>query len=148
MIFNDLTPVEMEIVEQSARQIAFTRGLRLVEEKNDGDAFFLIIHGRAEVRKAMDIGKYRRLAELGPCDVFGEICFLGQPTRSASVVALTDGLALEFTRAGFERLVQQYPAIGLKTYRGLARELAQRLARIDEDLRDALLWALNESPPR
>jgi CRP-like cAMP-binding protein len=145
MIFDDLTPTEMETAEQAGRQITFAQGTRLVAEKARGDSFFMLIEGRAEVRKLMDIGQYRRLAELGPCDVFGEICFLGLPARSASVVALTAGLALEFTRPAFEQLVAQHPAIALKVYRGLARELAQRLARMDEELRDALLWAISET---
>jgi CRP-like cAMP-binding protein len=145
MIFDDLTPMEMEAVEAAGVLRSFVKGERLVAEKQPGDSFFLLLAGTVEVRKLMDIGQYRKLAELGPCDVFGEICFLGLPSRSASVVATTDGAALEFTRETFAKLVAQHPQIGLKTYRGLARELAQRLARLDDDLRDALMWAISET---
>lgn len=145
MIFDDLTLTEMAAVEAAGVLRSFVKDERLVTEKQPGDSFFLLLEGRVEVRKLMDIGQYRKLAELGPCDVFGEICFLGLPTRSASIVAVSDGAALEFTRDAFAKLVAQHPQIGLKTYRGLARELAQRLARLDDDLRDALLWAISET---
>ncbi len=145
MIFDDLTPAEMEAVEAAGILRSFAKDERLIAEKQPGESFFLLLTGNVEVRKLMDIGQYRRLATLEPCDVFGEICFLGLPTRSASVVALSDGTALEFSHAAFTQLVARCPQIGLKTYRGLARELAQRLARLDDDLRDALMWAINES---
>jgi CRP-like cAMP-binding protein len=148
MIFDDLTQTELELVDQAGTPRHYPQGTRIVEEQQHGEAFFMIIAGRVEVRKHIGDGQYRRLAELGPCDIFGEICFLGVPTRSASVVALTDGTALEFSRATFARLVEQHPVIGLKTYRGLARELAHRMARLDDDLRDALLWAISESRGR
>ena len=145
MIFDELTQAELEIVDLAGVPRHYAKGARIVEEEQAGDAFFMIIAGRVEVRKNIVGGQYRRLAELGPCDIFGEICFLGVPNRSASVVALTDGTALEFSRATFAHLVEQHPLIGLKTYRGFARELAQRMAKLDDDLRDALLWALNET---
>ena len=145
MIFDELTQAELEIVDLAGVPRNYAKGARIVEEEQAGDAFFMIIAGRVEVRKNIGGGQYRRLAELGPCDIFGEICFLGVPARSASVVALTDGTALEFSRATFAHLVEQHPLIGLKTYRGFARELAQRMSKLDDDLRDALLWALNET---
>jgi len=145
MIFDDLTPTEMETVEAAGVLRSFVKDENLVAEKQSGDSFFLLLTGTVEVRKLMDIGQYRRLATLGPCDVFGEICFLGLPTRSASVIAASDGSALEFSRETFAKLVAQHPQIGLKTYRGLARELARRLAQLDDDLRDALLWAISET---
>ncbi len=145
MIFDELTQAELDLVDRAGVPRHYPQGTRIVEERQTGDAFFMVIAGRVEVRKHIGGGQYRRLAELGPCDIFGEICFLGVPARSASVVALTEGTALEFSRAAFARLVEQHPAIGLKTYRGLARELAQRMAALDDDLRDALLWAISET---
>jgi CRP-like cAMP-binding protein len=145
MIFDDLTPEEMKAVEAAGVLRAFAKDEFLLTERQPGDSFFLLLEGRVEVRKMMDIGQYRRLAELGPCDVVGEICFLGQPNRSASVIALSAGSALEFTRESFARLVAHNPLIGLKSYRGLARELGRRLAQLDDDLRDALMWAISQT---
>ena len=89
--------------------------------------------------------KHRKLIELGACDLLGEVGFLGVVFRSASVVALSQATLIEFERDDFDELVQKAPMLGLKVYRGMARELAQRLARTDEEVKDTILWALRES---
>ncbi len=78
----------------------------------------------------------------------GEIGFLGVQNRTASVVALDDVEVMEFDRDAFTRLLEAHPAIGMKTYRGIAEELARRLSQSDEDLMDAISWALakNQEP--
>jgi hypothetical protein len=52
---------------------------------------------------------------------------------------------LEFSRDTFEKLILAKPAVGLKLYREIACELARRLAYVDGELRDALIWALGDA---
>ncbi len=144
MILRDLTKDEMAMVEQVGHQQEVARGDWIVREGDVGQSFFLVISGRVEVRKNLGMDKYKRLVELGPLDVFGEVCFLGVASRSAGVVALEPTVVMEFRQDDFEKLIAVHPLIGLKLYRGIARELAQRLACVDSDLRDALLWALGD----
>ena len=91
--------------------------------------------------------KHKKLAELGPCDVIGEVGFLGGQSRSASVVAMTDCEVLEFQKDKLEGFLIQSPALGLKIYRGLAKELARRLARSGESLLDAIVWGMGHGEP-
>ncbi|MFH0880314.1 MAG: cyclic nucleotide-binding domain-containing protein, partial [Lentisphaerota bacterium] len=100
--------------------------------------------GKVEVRKSIGDRKYKKLVELGPCGLIGEVCFLGVQFRSANVVAIEDTTTLEFERADFEKLVEENPLIGMKVYRGMAQELAQRLVRVDEELKDAITWAMKD----
>jgi hypothetical protein len=51
---------------------------------------------------------------------------------------------MEFSRVEFEKLITVRPSIGLKLYRGIARELAQRLSKVDGELKDAIIWALGD----
>jgi CRP/FNR family cyclic AMP-dependent transcriptional regulator len=145
MILRDLTKGEMAVVEQLGHPHQVTRGEWIVREGDVGQSFFLVISGRVEVRKSLGADKYKKLVELGPLDIFGEVCFLGVETRSAGVMALDPTLVMEFGRAEFEKLIEVHPAIGLKLYRGIACELAQRLARVDSELKDALVWALGDT---
>jgi len=144
MILRDLTRDEMAVVEQVGRQRQAARGEWILREGEAGQSCFLVISGRVEVRKNLGMDKYKKLVELGPLDIFGEVCFLGVESRSAGVLAMEPTLLMEFGREDFEKLIALHPAIGLKLYRGMARELAQRLARVDGDLKDALVWALGD----
>jgi CRP-like cAMP-binding protein len=144
MILHDLNAAEMAAVEAIGMPRMFSAGETIVREGEAGSSFFLVLNGRVEVRKSIGLDKHKKLVALGPLDIFGEICFLGVESRSASVVALEPTQVLEFLREEFDKLIQSKPAIGLKLYREIACELARRLAYVDGELRDALIWALND----
>lgn len=144
MILDGLTPAEMEAVEKIGKVRSFKQGAPIIEEGKAGTTFYLLLSGRVEIRKRLSGGHYKKLAELGPCGVFGEVAFLGVESRSASVIALQDCEALEFDRVETERFMNENPAIGLKLYRGMARELAWRLAKSDDDMKDAIVWAMGD----
>ncbi|MEI6514777.1 MAG: cyclic nucleotide-binding domain-containing protein [bacterium] len=144
MILRDLTSDEMAAVEKIAVVRGFAAGDYIIHEGEAGSSFFLILEGRVEVRKSIGLDKYKKLIELGSLDIFGEICFLGVESRSASVMAREPTKVMEFSQVEFDKLIVRQPAIGLKLYRGIARELAQRLAAVNGELKDAIVWALGD----
>lgn len=144
MILRDLTTSEMAAVEKIGRSQVYAPGGYIIREGEAGSSFFLILDGRVEVRKSIGLDKYKKLVELGPLDIFGEVCFLGVESRSASVLAMEASHVMEFRHDEFEKLIATQPGIGLKLYRGIARELAQRLAAVNGELKDALVWALGD----
>ena len=144
MILRDLNAGEMAAVEAIGVSRMFSAGESIIREGEAGSSFFLVLDGRVEVRKSIGVDKHKKLVELGSLDIFGEVCFLGVESRSASVLALGATHVLEFSREAFEKLISAKPAIGLKLYRGIACELARRLAYVDGELRDALIWALGD----
>lgn len=145
MILHDLNATEMAAVEAVGVPRSFAAWDTIIREGEAGSSFFLVLNGRVEVRKGIGINKYKKLVELGPLDIFGEVCFLGVESRSASIVAVETTRVLEFSRTDFDKLTTGKPAIGLKLYREIARELARRLAYVDAELRDALIWALGDT---
>ena len=145
MILHNLTQEEMAAIEKVGVARTFPKGAAIIHEGAPGSSFFLILDGAVEVRKGLDSGKYKKLVELGPLDIIGEVCFLGVEIRSATVVALKPTQLMEFERAQFEALIDQRPLIGLKLYRSMACELAHRLTKVDSDLKDALMWALHDA---
>lgn len=145
MILHDLNANEMASVESIGKPRMFAAGELIIREGEAGSSFFLVLDGKVEVRKSIGLDKHKKLVELGPLDIFGEVCFLGVESRSASVVALEATHVLEFSRTEFEELIAAKPSVGLKLYRGIACELARRLAYVDGELRDALIWALGDA---
>ncbi len=148
MFLHCLTPEEITLIESIGVVKRHPAGFHLIEEGTMGSSFILILSGTVEVRKGLRGGKYKCLVKLGACDLIGEIGFLGVQNRTASVVALDDVEVMEFDREAFSQLIEAHPAIGMKTYRGIAEELARRLSQSDEDLMDAISWALaqNQKP--
>jgi len=145
MFLQCLSPSDIAQIEKIGCVKQYPAGYHLIEEGMVGSSFILILSGTVEVRKGFRGGKYKRLVELGPCDLIGEIGFLGVQSRTASVVALEDVEVMEFEREVFARLIEANPMIGMKAYRGIAVELAQRLSQSDEDLMDAISWSLAQS---
>ena len=145
MFLNCLSPEEIALIESIGVVKKYPAGFHLIEEGATGRSFILILTGAVEVRKGLRGGKYKRLVELGACDLIGEIGFLGVQNRTASVVAIDDVEVMEFDRDAFTRLIEVHPTIGMKAYRGIAEELARRLSQNDEDLMDAISWALAQN---
>lgn len=143
MIFDDLSEAELTAVEQAGVIRDYAAGDYLIQEGASDAVLYLILSGNVEVRKGLGGGRYRKLIELGPGGMVGEICFLGGPPRTACVIAMNPVKVIEFERDRTEVFLANHAAIGLKVYRRIANELAQRLAQADESLRDALIWALN-----
>jgi CRP-like cAMP-binding protein len=145
MFLKFLDEEEMSLVEEIGRIKQYSAGMHLIEEGSFGSSFYLILSGSVEVRKGLRGGRYKLLVKLGACDLVGEIGFLGVEKRTAGVVAVSDVTVLEFGRDAVNLFMESYPEIGMKIYRGIAEELAQRLSQNDEDLVDAISWAMRGS---
>jgi len=91
-----------------------------------GDAspsFFIVGSGQIEILKAGDT--FRRLALLGPGDVFGEDTAFGGQPRSCDARAAATATALEVPVDLFLRLVQARPDVATAVMRATAARLMQ-----------------------
>jgi putative peptide zinc metalloprotease protein len=75
-------------------------GETLVRQGDEGDAFYAIRSGRADV-----VRDDERIADLGPGDHFGEAALLNDAPRNATVAAHTPLRAFRLTREGFDELI-------------------------------------------
>jgi hypothetical protein len=125
-IFAGLPAPRLEAAARSLRPVAVEPGEVVVRQGDVADRFYIITDGRFEVRRARsDRRSGRRLRELGPGDVFGEIGLLRRSPRTATVTALTTGRLLSLDEPAFTELVSAGPGLStrlLDLYRGaLAR---------------------------
>src|SRR6478735_8430728 len=84
-VFRDVPRDRRKEVAQRADRVTVPAGQVLARKGSVAHEFFVIIDGVAEV-----IEDGRTVANLGPGDFFGEIALLGDPHRTATVVAATD----------------------------------------------------------
>jgi serine/threonine-protein kinase len=80
----------------------FSKGDWLIREGEAGDAAYILVSGRCEVCKQVN-GRRESIRMLGPGDVFGETSILASKPRTASVVALTEVVAVIVTAGVLER---------------------------------------------
>lgn len=117
-IFSGLTQKELRSIASSSKEKEFQAGQMMVSEGESGVGFFLIIEGRAEVRRS---GKVLSRLEQG--QFFGEMTLLDEQPRSADVVAVEPTRCLIFTVWDFHGMVRTYP----KMAREIMKEMARRL---------------------
>jgi NTE family protein len=103
------------------------RGQLLVAQGGPSDSLFLVLYGALAVRKT---GYLEPIAELRAGELVGEIGFFADVPRTADVIAIRDSSVLALTRASYQKLVEEAPAIVEALLAALARRFAKETARI------------------
>ncbi|MGL5097425.1 MAG: ATP-binding cassette domain-containing protein, partial [Planctomycetia bacterium] len=97
----DLSPM-LEVARRMRRERHAARSL-IVRQGEVGDRFYLIAEGKVEVYSDGLSGR-RRLAVLGPGEVFGEAALISGNPRNATVQALDDAVVFSLDKAHFDEV--------------------------------------------
>ncbi|MDF2692770.1 MAG: serine/threonine protein kinase, partial [Labilithrix sp.] len=120
---------------------SFQTGDAIVCEGEPGDAAYIIVEGRCEIRKEVPSGT-QTLHTIGAGDVFGERAILTQGPRTATVVAVEPTTVLVITSQALEHEMS-----ALKPWMAtLLKSLASRFRDIDTQNRAT--YAATPSPAR
>lgn len=109
----------------------FDPGAVVIEEGSPSDDIYILQSGRATVTMNGHDGRPLPLATIGATAIVGEMAFSRGKPRAAEVRADHPTIAWRFTRTSLERLQQEAPEVAARFHQGLARILAERLARTD-----------------
>lgn len=131
-VFEDLTDDEAQAIFSSFPVLAVPSGEPVVAQGSTDRAVYVVLKGGFSVHVLDDEGATHTLAELDEGAVFGELSFLDDLPRSATVTAMRDAEVLRMDRDGFDRLVQERPSAASKIYRDLARVVTRRLRLANE----------------
>jgi CRP-like cAMP-binding protein len=121
-LFSACSKKELQTIARASDEVHVTPGKVLVEEGRPGHEFFLILDGKASVKR----GK-KKIAGLGPGQYFGEMALLDRGPRSATVVADTDMDVLVLGQREFAGVIDEVPTMAHK----LLTTMAQRLRESD-----------------
>ncbi len=116
--FGGLQEKTRKVVASQGKQLSYKAGDSIVDEGTMGVGFYLILDGKAEVRKEGKI-----LATLGKGQFFGEMSLIDEQPRSADVVAVAPTKCWALTSWAFVALVKTHPEIALS----MLKELVKRL---------------------
>lgn len=116
--FSGLDKKQLKGLVAGGRERSFKAGDKIVSEGDMGIGFYLVLDGRAEVRKG---GKV--LATLSKGEFFGEMSLIDEERRSADVVAVEPTRCFLLTPWMFTGMIKKNPGIAM----GMLKELAKRL---------------------
>jgi signal transduction histidine kinase len=133
--FPSLSEDTLAYVAQNAREIRVAAGNRICEEGETGDAFFVILSGRVQVSKFLELGTQHLLNELHPGHFFGELALVEDAPRVASVDALEETVLLVITKQDFQELLMNNPEMAVPIMRAVAARLRDSDRRSIDDLR-------------
>ena len=119
-LFSTCSGRDLQKLSKASDEITVKAGKVLVEEGKPGHEFFLIVEGRAEVRR-----KNRKVASLGPGQFFGELSLLDRGPRSATVIAETEMTLLVLGQREFAGVIDDVPAMAHKLLAALAGRLRE-----------------------
>jgi CRP/FNR family transcriptional regulator, cyclic AMP receptor protein len=123
-LFEGLSKKELAQLARVSEDMEIPEGATLTREGDLGQEFFVIVDGKAEIkRKGKDLGTR------GPGDFIGEIALVEEVPRTATVKAKTEVRAFVLTRTDFLHLLEENPGVERKVLRALAK----RVADLSED---------------
>lgn len=119
------TTTELHVISRNVMEVRFAAGEVLITEGAPGREFFAIIEGEVEVR--LDGAA---ISQIGPGGFVGEMALLDHGPRTATVVALSEVVALVCTQRELMACLDAVPHLSKK----LLTDVASRLRAADNSL--------------
>jgi len=116
--FSGLDEKKRKSLVSEGKELTYKAGDFIVREGAMGVGFYLVLDGKAEVRKGNRI-----LATLGRGQFFGEMSLIDELPRSADVVAASPAKCWALTSWAFAALVKTNPEVALH----MLKEMVKRL---------------------
>jgi CRP/FNR family transcriptional regulator, cyclic AMP receptor protein len=114
----DVSAEERELIERHTTSLAAPASKMLCGEGQPGLDAFIIVTGDAAV-----IADGRQIAQLTTGDFCGEMALIQGTVRSAHVVALTPMHLLSMSKAEFDLLLRDSPAVNHQVLQSMAHRL-------------------------
>ena len=130
-LFAQLSERELDTLAQMARERRFAAGEAIVRQGEGGIGFYLLVEGRARVRRQTEDGTVRELDTVEVGDFFGELALLDEAPRVATVEAVEDCLCLVLPRWEFLAALRTNGELATKLLQALARRMRRLEQRTD-----------------
>lgn len=124
-LFRSCTKKDLAAIGRAFEQVSVPAGHVLCKEGDIGREFYLILQGRALVKR-----NNKKVASLVDGDYFGEMALLDRGPRSATVSAETALDLLVLGQREFSALIDQIPGLGHKLLTAMATRLRETDAKL------------------
>jgi CRP-like cAMP-binding protein len=131
-----LTQEELEAFAEIAGVWECPKGQVIFKEEDDSDNLYIVQSGSTSMHISSGMLANHVIGTIQPGDVFGELGFIDRKPRSATVRCVEYTILLSITREDFRRLGESFPNIERLVYKNLARIVAERLRKANEQLKE------------
>lgn len=125
-LFRQIPTQELVLVAQLCQEVTFKSGERFIQVGEEGDCLYIIAAGEASIV----VEGHGQIGVIREGEVIGEMAIISNKPRSASCVALTDITALQITRADFQSLMEENPAVTLGVLEVIVNRLDDTLHKL------------------
>jgi len=102
----------------------------LFQEGDPCDYLAYIVSGNLEIRKRTEFeGKKFILGIYGEGSIVGELCILDAVPRQVTATAKEDSTLIVLSRSNIDKMLSQYPELGVKFLKGLLLAVSIRLRK-------------------
>lgn len=126
-LFRNLASEQRAAAAAAMQRRDVLRGHTLVSEGEPSAALYIVLHGVFEVYRGENPAP---IARIRTGELIGEMGFLADTPRTATVIAIRDAAVLELEREAYERLLRETPSIANALLAALARRLDASSARL------------------
>lgn len=121
---------------QDAIEVVFvSEGMSIIHQNSVPEALYLLQSGNVEVRGRNINGNDVMFSRNNKLKVLGEISFFSGNPTSASVIADHPCILYKIRRDAFERLMQEHPALVMKLFSLIVRNMGEIIVRQDAKIR-------------
>lgn len=117
-LFRGMSDGSVATIAELATETSFDTGAILIREGDPGDSFLIIRQGAATVEQDGSV-----VRELGSGDFLGEISLIDGRPRTATVTASEPLDAWTIERAGFTRLMDEFPSVRYELLNALTQRI-------------------------
>ncbi|MFN2121981.1 MAG: PP2C family protein-serine/threonine phosphatase [Candidatus Promineifilaceae bacterium] len=139
-----LDETALAALHEAATIKSYAPGKIILRQGQIGNALYVIIDGRVEVKQSLDDGQEIILDTIQPGQYIGELALIDQSPRMATCRTLTKVTALRFDKSVFDRMMHENPAVAglvlqhvIQNMRSQDQLIIQELRQTNEALRRA-----------
>lgn len=136
----------LERLARIAKPVQMKKDEVIIKEGEQGDRVFIIEEGQVEISMSITMAPAaweeetgamdKVLVKLGPGAMFGEMAFIFEhDVRSATIVAMTDGLLLSIVSADFQGFAETDQKSAYRIILNIAKIIAERLRKTNQDMK-------------
>ena len=129
-VFEGLRPEELQEVVHQALRRRYQAGQPVFIQGDVAEQISLIKAGRVRLSKLLEDGTEITLDIRKSGDFLGEYMFSEEFDYPVSAWCMEETLVCSFTKERFEKLILDYPNIGLRVIRNLSNRIAQLTDRV------------------
>jgi CRP-like cAMP-binding protein len=137
-LFQDFDSKSADLLAHFVKPCRIRADSVIFREGDEGDFMGLIVEGVAEVSKQTAEHTPVKVAAEGSGRMLGEMAMVDGEPRSATARFVKAGTILLLTKESFDRMLSQYPHLGVSVLLRICRLLSQRLRRTTGLLSDFL----------